>query len=278
MEEVTGLAFDEKRYYKRQLSFPMIGEEGQNKLRSSKILVVGAGGLGSPLLMYLVGLGIGEIVVFDFDKIEYENLHRQILFNVDEIGEYKALIAIKKLQKYNPWVKISGYTEKIDEKNIEEILSKRFFAFDLIIDCSDNLATRFLIHDNAYKFHINLLSVAIDHLSGSLLFFNFVDSADSKTGEEGCLRCLWPNSQNSQILALDENKNFRGILNIVPGMIATMAVMEIAKFLLKWEGSLKQAENFLIDLTNFETNRVRWNKKKDCSLCGSLNSQDKKQK
>ena len=138
---------DQIQRYARQISLKKIGVKGQKKLLSSKVLIVGAGGLGSPIAIYLAALGIGNIGVVDNDKIEISNLHRQILFETQDIKKNKTLIASKKLKKLNPNIKIITFNKKLNKSNIKNTIKN----FDIIVDGSDNFRTRFLLNDFCIK-------------------------------------------------------------------------------------------------------------------------------
>ena len=129
--------------YSKQIILKQVGILGQKKISSTKVLVVGMGGLGCPLVLYLANLGVVNIGIVDHDKIELSNLNRQILFNPKDVGKFKVIQAKKILQKINKKIKINTYKEKVTEKNVQNILSK----YDIICDCSDNFTTRYLLND-----------------------------------------------------------------------------------------------------------------------------------
>ena len=133
--------------YSRQMVLKKIGPIGQKKLLSSKVLVVGAGGLGSPILIYLAALGIGNIGIIDHDKIDLSNLHRQVLFGTDDLKKKKSKIASQKIKKINPDISVSYYQKKLNHKNINKIAKK----YQIVVDGSDNFKTKFLINDYVVK-------------------------------------------------------------------------------------------------------------------------------
>ena len=133
--------------YSRQIILKKIGVNGQKKLLKSRVLIIGAGGLGSPIAIYLAALGIGKIGIVDKDKVEISNLARQIIFETKDINKNKSTVAISKLKKINPDVKLKSFNKKLTKKNIQEIAEK----FDLIVDGSDNFRTRFLVNDYCLK-------------------------------------------------------------------------------------------------------------------------------
>jgi len=155
--------------YSRQIILKKIGVIGQKKLLRSSVLIVGAGGLGSPIAIYLTSLGIGKIGIIDKDNVEISNLHRQIIFTNNDIKKNKSRTAIKKLKKINPDVKFKSFNKKLTTKNINQIAKN----FDVIVDGSDNFRTRFLINDYCLKNKKILVSGAISKFDGQIYTFNF---------------------------------------------------------------------------------------------------------
>ena len=156
--------------YSRQIILKKIGIIGQKKLLKSRVLIVGAGGLGSPVAIYLTALGIGKIGIIDNDKVETSNLNRQIIFSNYDIKKNKSLTAINKLKKLNPDIQLKSFTHKLTEKNINKIAKN----FDVIVDGSDNFQTRFLINDYSLKNKKILVSGAISRFDGQIYTFNFL--------------------------------------------------------------------------------------------------------
>ena len=146
MQKETSFTNEELAYYQRHLSLPLIGEIGQQKLKNARVLCVGAGGLGCPLLLYLAGAGVGTIGIADGDYVELSNLHRQILYTQEDIGKLKTEIAGEKLAKLNPYVNAISHPLMLNEQNAFEIISH----YDIVADCSDNFATRYLINDACF--------------------------------------------------------------------------------------------------------------------------------
>lgn len=195
---------DELKRYNRQLILPEIGSKGQQKLKEAKVLVIGAGGLGCPALLYLVGAGVGKIGIIDFDKIEIHNLHRQILFDTNDIGKSKALIAKEKLLAKNPFVEIAAYDEMLSESNAEKLISQ----YDIVLDGSDNFLTRYLVNDTCVSLNKTLIYGSILKNDGQLAVFNLNGSKN--------LRDIYPEAPNPEdVPNCDEN----GVLGFVPGII-----------------------------------------------------------
>ena len=137
------LSKEENIFYSRQILLNEIGSEGQSKLSSAKVLVIGAGGLGCPVLQYLVSAGVGKIGIVDGDVVDVTNLHRQILYSVDNIGMSKALVAARELRRLNPFIEIQAFPNNIYTKNAFELINN----YDIIVDCTDNYSARFIIND-----------------------------------------------------------------------------------------------------------------------------------
>jgi adenylyltransferase/sulfurtransferase len=150
---MTTFSKEELIRYNRQIMLPEIGITGQEKIKNAKVLVIGAGGLGCPVLQYLTAAGAGTIGIIDFDKVELHNLHRQILFNANDVGKQKAKVAGEKLQLQNPHIKILIFDEMLGNENAEKIISQ----FDIVIDGSDNFLTRYTINDVCVKTQLPLV-------------------------------------------------------------------------------------------------------------------------
>lgn len=155
--------------YDRQIIVPELGIDGQQKLLNTSILVVGAGGLGCPLLLYLVGAGIGHIGIVDHDVVDETNLHRQVLYQMDDIGKHKAEAAVARLQLFNPDVQFTAYPFQLRDKNAEELIAQ----YDLVIDGSDNFPTRYLVNDTCVALNKTLVFGSIFQFEGQVSVFNF---------------------------------------------------------------------------------------------------------
>ena len=172
--------------YSRQLILPEIGMKGQERLKSARVLVVGAGGLGCPALQYLGAAGIGTIGIIDFDKIELHNLQRQILFFTADLGRSKAEVAAEKLKAQNPNVSILVFNEMLREENAEALIS----TFDIIVDGSDNFMTRYLVNDICLKLKKPLVYGSIFKFEAQLAVFNY------RNGKN--LRDIYPEPPNPE--------------------------------------------------------------------------------
>ena len=212
------MRFTEKQIerYSRQIILKKIGVIGQKKLLKSSVLIVGVGGLGSPIAIYLAALGIGQIGIIDKDNIEISNLSRQIIFSTDDIKKSKSSTAISKLNKINPDIQFKSFNKKLTKKNIHTIAKN----FDLIVDGSDNFRTRFLINDYCLKNKKILISGAISKFDGQVYTFNF-----SKK-KSPCLRCFIPNPPTNIDI---DNCEYEGVLGTLGGIIGTIQANEVIK-------------------------------------------------
>nr|WP_315150838.1 HesA/MoeB/ThiF family protein [uncultured Flavobacterium sp.] len=207
--------------YQRQIQLKEIGSVGQNKITQAKVLIIGAGGLGCPALQYLAAAGVGTIGIVDFDVVELSNLQRQILYTVDDIGQSKAITAAKKLEALNPEIKVDTYNFQITNKNALDILEN----YDLIIDGSDNFATRYLVNDACVLLNKPLIYGAVLRFEGQIGVFNL---ADKDTNNKTNYRDLFPKAPD-----LDSaiSCNDVGVLGIIPGIIGTMQATEALKII-----------------------------------------------
>ncbi len=207
--------------YQRQIQLKEIGSVGQDKIAQAKVLVIGAGGLGCPALQYLAAAGVGIIGIVDFDVVEMSNLQRQILYTVDDIGQPKAITAAKKIEALNPEIAIQAYNFQITNKNALEILEN----YDIVIDGSDNFATRYLVNDACVILEKPLIYGAVLRFEGQIGVFNL---ADKITNVKTNYRDLFPESPNS-VSAISCNDV--GVLGVIPGIIGTMQATEALKII-----------------------------------------------
>lgn len=207
--------------YQRQVILKEIGTEGQDKLFKSKVLVVGAGGLGCPALQYLAAAGVGTIGIVDFDIVELSNLHRQTLFNIDDIGKAKAGVAAKKLEEFNPGIQLIVHNTKLENANALEIL----LNYDIVIDGSDNFSTRYLVNDACVLLNKPLVYGAILLYEGQVGVFNVKDKSD---GTQTNYRDVFPTAPlPSTVPSCSE----AGVLGVLPGIIGTMQAAEAIKLI-----------------------------------------------
>ena len=202
--------------YQRHLSLDGFGEQNQQKLKESSVLVVGAGGLGCPALQYLVGAGVGRIGIVDDDKVEISNLQRQILFSHADKGKHKAKIAASRLSGINPFIKIEPHTVRLTKENCESLLND----YDLVVDGTDNFSSRYLINDACVLFNKPLIHGSINRFEGMVSVFNYQSGPT--------YRCLFPEQPDpTSIPSCAE----AGVLGVLPGIIGSMQAMEAIKVL-----------------------------------------------
>ena len=202
--------------FEKQIILKKIGFVGQKKIKNAKVLIIGMGGLGCPLLTYLASSGVCNLGIVDYDKVELSNLNRQILFNTSDVGKYKVSQAKSKINKIYNKIKIKTFKIKISQKNIESIIKN----FDIICDGTDNFYTRYLINDYCKKNKKVLISAAISKFDGHLFKYNF-----KKKGP--CLRCFMPEQP------FDENNCERdGIFSPVAGILGALQANEVLKTIL----------------------------------------------
>jgi molybdopterin/thiamine biosynthesis adenylyltransferase len=203
--------------YNRQTILPEIGDEGQEKLKKARVLVIGAGGLGCPILQYISTAGVGFIGIMDFDTIEIHNLHRQILYTENEIGKLKALVAKEVLSKLNPLIEVIAIPEKLTLENASAIMQQ----YDIVVDGSDNFATRYLVNDICVELGKPLIYGSILKFEGQIAVFNHNGSKN--------LRDLFPEMPDPKDAP---NCNLNGVLGTLPGIIGTMMAHETLKVIL----------------------------------------------
>ncbi|MBA3898797.1 MAG: molybdopterin-synthase adenylyltransferase MoeB [Bacteroidetes bacterium] len=206
---------DEISRYSRHFTLPEIGMEGQQKLKSANALVIGAGGLGCPVLQYLTASGVGVIGICDGDAVNVSNLQRQVLYTVGDVGNSKALAAKAFLEKQNTHVKFDVYEKFLDQKNALEIISQ----YDLIIDCSDNFETRYLINDACVIAGKPFVFGSILSFEGQVSVFNYNNGPT--------YRCLYPEAPEDA-----PNCSGAGVLGVLPGIIGTMQANEALKIII----------------------------------------------
>ncbi|WP_419902736.1 HesA/MoeB/ThiF family protein [Kiloniella sp.] len=251
-EELTDDQIDR---YARHLVLPEVGEEGQLKLLNSKVLVIGAGGLGSPLLLYLAAAGVGTIGVVDDDKVDLSNLQRQVIHDTDHIDHPKVQSASARLKAINPDVTINTYEFRLNDTNVDEIVQ----AYDLVADGCDNFKTRYLINDACYRQKVPLVSAAIMRFDGQLTTFRAFEDDDKP-----CYRCLFGDEQIAEKGSCADV----GVLGALAGTMGSLQSVEVIKELL---GIGESLENTLLLYDSLGTSFHRMKTKRDpaCTLCGN---------
>ena len=250
-----GFTDEEIERYARHITLPQVGGIGQRKLINSKVLVIGAGGLGSPLLLYLAAAGVGTIGIIDDDKVELSNLQRQIIHTNDNINIHKTDSAKKAILAINPNINVITYKERFSVKNAEDIVSK----FDIVADGSDNFGTRFLANDVCYLKNKTLVSAAILRFEGQISTYSAHKESNC------CYRCLWPEPPPKGLIA---SCGEAGVFGALAGSIGSIQAIEVLKEILGIGHSLN---NYLVifDTLSSEMRKVKINKDNNCKLCGS---------
>ena len=236
--------------YSRQIILKDIGILGQKKILSSKVLIIGAGGLGSPVIEFLSRAGVGSLGIVDDDKVSLSNLHRQGLYNTSDIGRFKVKIAENKIKKINPNTKVTIYKIRLSNNNFKKIINN----YDYVVDGSDNFKTKFLINDFCLKFKKVLVTGAISKFDGHIFTFNFKDK------KIPCLRCFFQESNISDDLLNCESE---GILGTIAGIVGTIQANEVLKKILNIGIGL-DGYIFILDLLNLNFRKVKLKKKKSC--------------
>lgn len=209
--------------YNRHIILSEIGQEGQDRISRAKVLVVGAGGLGCPVLQYLTAAGVGTLGIVDFDVVEESNLQRQILFGVSSLGENKAIAAKFRLLDLNPTIQIETYTERFDKTNALQLLE----SYDIVVDCTDNFETRYIINDASIIKNKPVVYGAIYKFEGQVSVFNFEDGPS--------YRCLFPSQPEKGSIP---NCSEIGVLGVLSGIIGIMQANEVLKIVLELQGVL----------------------------------------
>ncbi len=240
------LTSTELQRYQRQTILPEIGREGQEKLKNARVLVVGAGGLGCPVLLYLVAAGVGTLGVVDGDTVSESNLHRQILYGTSDVEKPKVAVAVQRLHESNPFVELIPYARHLDRTNALEILAK----YEVVIDCTDNFAARYLINDACVMLKKPFVYAAIHRFEGQVAVFNCHDA----NGQRGATyRCLFPEPPGpGQIPNCDE----AGVIGVLPGIIGLYQANEVIK-LITGAGHILNGELLLLDLLEMTTRKIR---------------------
>ena len=232
--------------FSRQIILKNIGILGQKKIIQSKVLIIGMGGLGCPAAEYLTRAGVGNLGIIDPDKVELSNIHRQSLYDMNDIKKFKVIVTKKKLEKINPKIRISSYQKKLDKINCNKIMKN----YDYIIDGSDNFKTKFLVNDYCKKFKKFLVTGAISKFDGHIFSFNF------KNKKTPCIRSFFQEKNISDDVL---NCEYGGILGTVAGVIGTFQANEILKEILNIG---KKLNNYIliIDLLNLNFRKVKLKK------------------
>ncbi len=245
--------------YARHIVLPEIGEEGQEKLLASKVLVIGAGGLGSPLLLYLAAAGVGTLGVIDDDVVDYSNLQRQVVHDTSAVGQDKVASAQARIAEVNPDVRVVAYRERLVRDRALELVS----AHDVVADGSDNFATRYLVNDACYFAKRTLVSAAIMRFDGQITTFKaHLRGAEDATAHP-CQRCIFPSQPEDPKQGCADV----GVLGALAGTLGAMQASEVIKELLGIGESLS-GRLVLYDSLAATFREVRIQADPACPLCG----------
>jgi molybdopterin/thiamine biosynthesis adenylyltransferase/rhodanese-related sulfurtransferase len=246
------LSAEQKQRYSRHLLIPEVGAEGQARLLGSKVLFVGAGGLGSPALLYLAAAGVGTMGIVDFDVVDTSNLQRQVIHRVDRVGMKKTESAARSIAELNPDVTVVAYEEMLGEDNVERLIS----GYDLIFDGTDTFETRYTLNDAAVRARIPVVHASVFRFEGQLTVF--------KPYEGPCYRCLYPTPPPPE---LAPGCSVAGVLGVVPGVMGLLQATEALKVLLDIGDSL--AGRLLIyDALDGSFSELQLQRDPRCPACG----------
>jgi len=239
--------------YTRHLQLPQVGVNGQSRLKNAHVLIVGAGGLGSPVLLYLAAAGVGHISIIDGDTIDLTNLQRQILFTTNQVGQSKALCAKQQLLALNPEINVSAITKYLSLHNAKALIEEA----DLVVDCTDNFETRYLINDVCVLTKTPWLFASIYQFSGQCALFTPLKSEKS-----ACFRCVFPEKPEAGLA----DCNATGVLGVLPGLLGTLQANEAIKFLAGLPCALENTL-LLAEAETVDFRKIQLAKNTDCPMC-----------
>jgi sulfur-carrier protein adenylyltransferase/sulfurtransferase len=253
VELSAGLDAPQRARYSRHLLIPEVGEEGQLKLLDSKILLIGAGGLGSPASLYLAAAGVGRLGIVDADVVDESNLQRQIIHSTERLGEPKVESARRTIEALNPDVQVVAYKERLTSENVERILAD---GWDVIVDGADNFPTRYLVNDASVWHDIPVVHGSIYRFEGQVTVF--------KPGAGPCYRCLFPTPPPPELAPSCAEG---GVLGVLPGIIGSLQANEALKLALGI-GEPLVGRLLLFDALATEFNEMKLRRDPDCPVCG----------
>ncbi|MDA1296419.1 MAG: molybdopterin-synthase adenylyltransferase MoeB [Chloroflexi bacterium] len=248
---LTPLSPDQVRRYSRHLIMPNVGSVGQRKLLDGKVLIIGAGGLGSPIALYLALAGVGKIGIVDFDVVDVSNLQRQILHTYADVGRRKVDSAKETLLAHNPDIDVQLHEEPINSSNAMRIIS----GYDIVVNGADNFSTRYLVNDAAYLSGKPLVD-------GAILVFD--GRATTYLPGKGCYRCMYPEPPPPGEVP---NCSEAGVIGALPGLVGSIQALEVIKLLLG-VGETLTSRLLMIDALSMEFTELKVRKDPHCKLCG----------
>ncbi len=241
------LDINDFKRFEKQIILKNIGINGQKKILNAKVLIIGIGGLGCPLLTYLAASGVGKIGIVDFDKVEISNLNRQTLFSNNDIGKFKVDQAQSIINKTNKKISVKIFKKKINSSNIKPIIN----GYDIICDGTDNFDTRYLINDECKKNKKILISAAISKFDGHLYKFNFKKKSS-------CYRCFMPEKP-----IIEKNCETEGIFSPVAGVLGSLQANEVLKTILDFKDSLDN-QMIIFDSIKYSFRKIKLRNNPDC--------------
>ncbi|MDB5243223.1 MAG: thiamine biosynthesis protein ThiF [Spirosoma sp.] len=255
--EATTLLPAEKQRYQKHLNLPELGQQGQLRLKNARVLVVGAGGLGCPVLLYLTAAGVGTIGVIDPDVVDLSNLQRQVIYTTDEVGQPKAKAAVMHLNRLNPGLTFDTYTMALETGNARAIID----AYDVVVDCTDNFKVRYLVNDVCVTLGKPFVYGAIHRFEGQVAVLN-ADLGDGPAGlprRGPTYRCLFPEYPNDIEIP---NCNDTGVLGVLPGVIGTYQANEVIK-LITGIGQPLNEHLLMVDLLTMSQQKIKTKRRTD---------------
>ena len=255
VEPADELTIDEVRRYSRHLIIPDVGMTGQKRLKNAKVLVIGAGGLGSPALLYLAAAGVGTLGIAEFDTVDESNLQRQVIHGVSDIDKPKGQSAKESIAEINPYVEVVLHAERLDNDNVYDV----FRGYDLIVDGTDNFATRYMVNDAAYFLKIPYVWGSIYRFDGQASVF-----APSLAEDAPCYRCLYPEPPPPGMVPSCAEG---GVLGVLCASIGSIQVNEAIK-LLTGIGDPLVGKLMIYDALEMEYRKLKVRKDPNCALCG----------
>jgi adenylyltransferase/sulfurtransferase len=248
------LSEEEMQRYKRQLILPGVGLEGQKKIKAAGIMITGAGGLGSPVAYYLAAAGVGKMTVVDSDQLETSNLNRQILHNSDRIGMYKAESAKRTISSLNPEVEVKICCDRLTPENAVELIGEN----DLVVDCTDNFSTRFILNEACLSTKKPLFYGAVTGMEGQVMTI--------LPGAGPCYRCLYPEEPRNMVKPAP-------VIGVLPGVIGLIQATQVLKYILGL-GDLLVGRLLVYDAMSMELSGLPIKKSPRCPTCGSNPGRD----
>ncbi len=252
-QQVFDISPEEIQRYSRHLVIPELGLQGQMKLKNASVLIVGCGGLGSPIALYLAAMGIGRIGIVDYDKIEISNLQRQVIYNTNQIGSFKAKIARDRLLSINPEIQVDIYEELFSSQNAEKIAT----PYNILIDGTDNIPTRYLLNDLCVFTRKPFVYGAVYRFEGQLGIL------DASRG--ACYRCIFPTPPSPESIP---NCSITGVVGVIPGIIGLLQAIEVVKLILNI-GTPLLSKLLIYDALECKMQTIQLPKNPKCKVCNT---------